>query len=342
TTYSLSHSDGYRTPNGIGRNISLGYSDLKAFTSATSDFSIKSLVGAVEYSWPISEYSRVQMGVSFQDSQQVTTLFSSDQNKAFVATNGNPYSVFSEGSVCGSGLNNICGTRFKSYELFAGIVRDSRDRVIFPTRGTRHTFTLSSTTPGSEVEYYTARYQLSTFRKLFGPFSLFWNAEVAIGEPFGSSTDLPPSKLFFAGGADTVRGFDNSRLGPIDSRGNPNGGNLKTISQLELILPAPENLRNSTRFSLFWDVGNVFYTGGNNIGFTDCIAARGFGCSPRPVDYGFDVKALRQSVGVAAQWLAPLGTFRFSYAYPISDFPGSSRLPGDDIERFQFSVGQTF
>ncbi|NNF66213.1 MAG: outer membrane protein assembly factor BamA, partial [Gammaproteobacteria bacterium] len=42
TTYSLSHSDGYRTPNGIGRNISLGYSDLKAFTSATSDFSIKS------------------------------------------------------------------------------------------------------------------------------------------------------------------------------------------------------------------------------------------------------------------------------------------------------------
>ena len=342
TIYSLAHSDGYRTPNGIGRNVSLAYSDLSAFTTATSDFSIESLIGSVEYSWPVSEYSRIQVGASYLDSQQITTLFSSDQNRAFVANNGNPFSVISEGAVCGAGFNDICGTQFKAYELLGGWVRDTRDRVIFPTRGTRHAFTVGTTLPGSEVEYYTARYQISKLWNIFGDFTLAWKAELAFGESLGKSTDLPPSKLFFAGGAETVRGFDNSRLGPLDSQGNPNGGNLKTISQLELLLPTPEKLRSSTRFSLFWDVGNVFYTGGNDIGFTDCLSARGFFCSPRAVDYGFDADALRQSVGVAAQWLAPLGTFRFSYAFPIREFTGSDRLPSDEVERFQFSVGSTF
>ncbi len=342
TIYSLSHSDGYRTPHGVGRNVSLAYSDLQAFTTESSDFSIESLIGSVEYSWPISEFSRIQVGAAFLDSQQITTLFSSEQNRQFVQTNGNPFVVSSETGICGQGINDICGTKFKAYELFAGWLWDSRDRVIFPSRGTRHRLTFGTTLPGSEVEYYTAQYDFTKLINLGGDWTIGWNLELAYGEPIGSSTDLPPSKLFFAGGPETVRGFENSRLGPLDSQGNPNGGNLKTVSQLELLLPTPERLQSSTRFSVFWDVGNVFYTGANDIGFTDCLATRGFSCSPRPVDYGFDASSLRQSVGFAAQWLAPLGTFRFSYAVPLKKFGGSARLPGDEIERFQFSVGSTF
>ncbi|MBT8136406.1 MAG: outer membrane protein assembly factor BamA [Gammaproteobacteria bacterium] len=342
TVYSLGHSDNYRTADGIGRNISLSYSDLTAFTAESSDFSIESLVASMEYSWPISEFGRVQFGGSYLDSQQITSLFSSQQNNQFVRNNGNPFVVSAVGDVCGESINDICGTEFKAFELFAGWVRDTRDRVIFPTKGTRHTFSLSTTIPGSEVEYYSARYNFTRLWRLFGDWSLGWNVELAYGEPLGTSTDLPPSKLFYAGGPETVRGFENSRLGPIDSRGNPNGGNLKTVSQLELLLPTPARLRTSTRFSLFWDVGNVFYTGANDIGFTDCLASLGYACAPRPVEYGFDANSLRQSVGVAAQWLAPLGTFRFSYAVPIRKFDGTSRLPGDQVERFQFSVGSTF
>jgi outer membrane protein insertion porin family len=42
------------------------------------------------------------------------------------------------------------------------------------------------------------------------------------------------------------------------------------------------------------------------------------------------------------QWLAPLGLFRFSYAYPLNEYTGNDRYYGDELERFQFSIGQAF
>jgi len=51
---------------------------------------------------------------------------------------------------------------------------------------------------------------------------------------------------------------------------------------------------------------------------------------------------LRTSVGIGVQWLAPLGLFRFSYAYPLNEYAGNDRYYGDEIERFQFSIGQAF
>ena len=61
--------------------MSLAYSDRTAFTNESSDFSIESIISSVEYSWPISEYSRIQFGGLYLDSQQITTLFSSNQNR---------------------------------------------------------------------------------------------------------------------------------------------------------------------------------------------------------------------------------------------------------------------
>ena len=55
-----------------------------------------------------------------------------------------------------------------------------------------------------------------------------------------------------------MRGFRESRLGPKDNFGRPYGGNMKTVAQTELLLPMPEKWRNSARFSLFYDIGNVF------------------------------------------------------------------------------------
>jgi outer membrane protein insertion porin family len=47
-------------------------------------------------------------------------------------------------------------------------------------------------------------------------------------------------------------------------------------------------------------------------------------------------------VGIAAQWLAPLGLFRFSYAFPLNAEDGTATLYGDETERFQFSIGGAF
>jgi len=43
------------------------------------------------------------------------------------------------------------------------------------------------------------------------------------------------------------------------------------------------------------------------------------------------------------QWLAPLGVFRFSYAMPLNDKRGDTLTRwGDEVEGFQFSIGQAF
>ena len=97
----------------------------------------------------------------------------------------------------------------------------------------------------------------------------------------------------------------------------------------------------AARVSLFFDVGNVFSTG-NRIKFygPDTVT---------PVTYHLNGWSdLRRSVGVAVQWLAPLGLFRFSFGVPLNaqhyscgTTPGVCTW-GDQTEGFQFSVGQAF
>ena len=61
-----------------------------------------------------------------------------------------------------------------------------------------------------------------------------------------------------------------------------------------------------------------------------------------PVLYKPDLADLRTSVGIGVQWLAPLGLFRFSYAFPLNEYEGNDRFYADELERFQFSIGQAF
>jgi outer membrane protein insertion porin family len=95
----------------------------------------------------------------------------------------------------------------------------------------------------------------------------------------------------------------------------------------------PEKWQSKARFSLFFDVGNVFSLG--DVVFYDKTRLN-------PIEYDFDAGELKQSVGIAAQWLAPLGLFRFSYAFPLNSEDGTDTLYGDETERFQFSIGGAF
>jgi outer membrane protein insertion porin family len=145
---------------------------------------------------------------------------------------------------------------------------------------------------------------------------------------------VPPYKRFYAGGPDTVRGFTEDTLGPVDSNGNPYGGNILTVSQSELIFPIPAKWQTSARAGLFFDMGNVFSNDGTKFVGEDLLT---------PVSYKFSYSQLRQSVGVAVQWVAPsLGQFRFSYGIPLDAYSGDAVHFPDRTESFQFTVGQSF
>ena len=324
--YGISHTDPYRTMDGVRRTLGVNYRNITQFTSSSSDFSTTTAGASVDYGYPLSEFQTLSFGLSFQRAELLSSTGSTAQSQEWVANNGNPFIEDVGGGVV------FFGTKFDTYELIMGWTYDSRNRALFATRGTRHQIFLSSAVPPSEVEFYTFRYNLTKYIPLWRRFVLRYNLETGIGEALGDTTALPPYKQFFGGGPQSVRGFRESFLGPRDSFGNPYGGNVLVASQLELIIPLPEKWASQARAAIFYDVGNVFNTG--EVSFTDKLGS--------PLEYKPDFDELRASVGIGVQWLAPMGLFRFSYALPLNDVIGNDRYYGDETERFQFSIGQAF
>ncbi|MEZ5532182.1 MAG: outer membrane protein assembly factor BamA [Steroidobacteraceae bacterium] len=332
--YGISWTDPYRSIDGIARTLSFTYRDVTQFVSASSDFSSETLSAGVDYGYPITEYQAVRWGVSLQRSSLLTSsIGSAEQATEWVRNNGNSRSTHIEDDPY-YGDYDIYRTKFDTAELVVGWSFDTRNRTLFADRGMRHAVSLAYTAPGSDVEYYVANYSYLQFVPLFGPFTLSLDAEIAYGMDIGDTTALPPYRQFFAGGPETVRGYESSRLGPKDNFGRPFGGNLKVIGRAELILPMPAKFRTTARASLFYDIGNVFQTG-NRYTFLGRDGVT-------PVDYSFSYDKLKHSAGLSVNWLAPLGLFRFSYAIPLNAYKGDSVLFPDDKESFQFSVGQAF
>ncbi len=329
--YSFQHTNPYTSIDGVSRSTSFAYRDVTQFVSASSDFSTKQLSAGLTYGYPISEYQGMRLGFSLQRAELLTSASgSASQAVDWVRQNGDTFVRI--GNFGGLPVQ-FFGTRFNALELTGGWAYDSRVPFLFPMRGMQHSIDLSYTVPGSDVEYWNVSYDYSQYLPLWRNFILATKVEIGYGRALGDTTAVPPYRNFFGGGPNSVRGFEESRLGPKDNFGNPYGGNLKVIGRVELLFPLPRKWQSSARVGLFYDVGNIFYQGGG-VQFTD---RAGF-----PVDLSFDVEELRSSAGIGVQWLAPLGLFRFSYAIPLKYRKGTELNYGDQLEGFQFSIGQAF
>jgi outer membrane protein insertion porin family len=321
--FDINFTDPYRNIDGVGRTVSLTYQHLKQFTSVTSDFSTTTLSAGMNWGYPITNYQNLRFGFAYQDAELLTSIYSSQQAIEWVSENGKSFDVAS----------GVLGTRIKSLELVAGWSYDTRNATLFPTAGSRIAISLNSAVPGSDVEYYTADINFQKYIPLgHSKWRFRMNNEISYGDAFGSTTSLPPFRNRYGGGPGSVRGFKESYLGPVDSLGNPYGGNMVVSNQFELIIPTPAKISSSTRVALFYDVGGVFSTGG--VTFYDKLGD--------PTDYDFRYDRLKKSVGLGVEWLAPLGLLRFSYAAPLNADAPTDRLFGDQVERFQFSIGNAF
>ncbi len=324
TVTTFNYTEPYRTIDGLSRTLTLSFRDIEQFTSASSAFSTETFTLGADWSYPITDYQRLRFGFAIQQAELITSQFSSRQALEWVTSNGEPLDIPGDG---------FFGTSVRSLEFNTGWSYESRNRFLFPTRGTRLGINLTAAIPGSEVEYYVVAVDFAKYIPLWGRWIFRVNSELAFGDAYGETTALPPYRNFFAGGPGSVRGFKESRLGPKDSFNNPYGGNLKIATQFELIVPIPEKLAASTRVSMFYDIGNVFSTGG--VTFFDRLGAE-------TTEYEYRSGNLRQSVGVAVEWLAPLGLLRFSYSFPLNASETTDRFFEDETEEFQFTIGQAF
>jgi outer membrane protein insertion porin family len=330
---SFSNTNQYLTINNISRTYSMRYSDVTQFVSASSDFSSKSISGGLEFGYPITEIQGLRFGLNVTRSELLTTSSGSAlQAQNWVQQNGKPYSRSAVDDY--GNIFEFFGSRYTGFELSAAWYLQSLNRGLFPDRGQRQSLSFSSSIPGTSIEYWVADYQFVQYVPIWRRLTGMVNLRASYGDSFGSTSALPPYRLFFGGGPDTVRGYRESRLGPKDNYGNPYGGNFLVVARSELIIPMPEKFQSSARVSLFYDMGNVFSTN-NNVQFygRDTLT---------PVTYKFKYSSLRRSAGLSVEWLAPLGLFRFSYGVPLNPQKGNSVIFPDEKERFQFSVGQAF
>ncbi len=342
-SYTFSHTDPYTTIDGVARTSSLTYRDITQFVAASSAFSTKQITGAVQWSYPITEYQYLSAGFSAnKNSLVVSQGYSAQQAVDWVKSNGKTFTRELE-DTNGDGLVNsldnpytVYGTDFYTYEATGGWSYEGRNKALFPDKGMRISLSGRLALPVSTVRYYQTNFAFIEYIPIWKGWIFSIQGNIDFANPLGNTTALPPYLNYYAGGPDSVRGYRESRLGPRDNvgYGNPYGGNLRVVNRYELAFPVPDKWKSSARVSWFYDIGNVFQTG-SRVKFLgpDDIT---------PVDYHFSYANLKRSTGVAVQWLAPLGLFRFSFGIPLNAYSGSTTRFNDETERFQFSIGQAF
>lgn len=299
--YRIAYDNPYYTVDGISRGFEASYqtTDFDQLVGARYSTDVGAL--GMNFGLPITDTSRAGFGLRYQ----YTKLTTGDDVLAqdFIAQNGD---------------------KFNDFLLSASYTRDSRDTAMFPTDGNLNTLLAEVSVPGSDLTYYRLTYKGRTYIPLTRRFTLSARGDIGYGDGYGDLTALPFFENYFAGGPQTVRGWDASTLGPVETNPDyaPVGGNLKLTGSVELFAPPPlsGDFAKTLRIGLFFDFGNVWETTQ-----TDLVTPT-----------GFNLGDLRYSTGLSLAWLSPVGALAVSLAYPLN------AKEGDQTQVFQFTFGQGF
>ena len=290
TTYSVSYTDPYYTVDGVSRGFDLYLREIDAANSGLGNYKTQSLGGTVRFGVPVTEFDTINYGFGYEKTR-ITTFADS------------PLIYLDYVAAFGSNNDAILAT--------AGWTRDSRDSLLYPTKGHLQKVNLEVGLPGASLTYARIQAQSQFYFPLGRDYTLMLNAESGYGDGYGDVSRLPFFKNFYVGGVNSLRGFKVFTVGPKDVQGNPRGGSGKILGNVELLFPFPGLAGDrSARMSAFIDTGWA----GNN----------------------FVPKDLRASAGIGALWVSPMGPLKISIALPLRD------RPDDKKQIFQFTFGGAF
>ncbi len=194
--------------------------------------------------------------------------------------------------------------------------RDSRDSVFSPRKGftVNGGFDIAGGLLGGDKDFFRLQGGGNYYMPLKFKSVLEFRARAGIVDGYGDGEDskVPIFERFFAGGARTIRGFDERQVGPLDpSNNDPIGGEALLVANIEYTIPVIEFLK----LAAFFDTGNVW------------ADAKDFGSG-----------GLKSGVGFGARVKTPIGPVNLDYGYPLSDEPGEEGKSG----KFYFSVSRGF
>ncbi|QOW51271.1 outer membrane protein assembly factor BamA [Acinetobacter sp. YH12138] len=389
--YNLSVTDPYFTIDGVRRGYNMYYRK----TKLDNDYNVNNYItdsfgGGINFGYPIDENQSISMGLNIDNTEVTTGPYVSTYVRDYLLAHGGKPK--GQGEYCSSGntssqwdldlaanpnlekptdkedeyFKKLCRNSanedigftgfddefsgdFLTYNLNLGWSYNTLNRPVFPTSGMSHRINAEVALPGSDVEYQKATYDVQAFFPLGKDFVLRGYGKLGYGN------DLPFYKNFYAGGFGSVRGYDNSTLGPkypgvtyneshkIDYDPEEVGGNALVQFGAELVLPVPfkGDWARQVRPVLFAEGAQVFDTQCDvpegKLYLTGELDDKGIDAKKYCKDnFGFDTNNMRYSVGAGFTWITMIGPISLSYAFPLND------KAGDETKEIQFEIGRTF
>ena len=314
-TYSLSFTNPYFTQDGISLGYDLYQRNLNTSSLNTvADYSTSTTGLGMRLGVPITELDTVNFGAALEQVNMDLSTTAPDVYHDYAAAYEPGCAVYS----------TACTVTTNSLRLEAGWARDSRDSLLYPTKGTFQRVFAELGTPAGDLKYYKLNYQYQWLKPINRSVSLLLNGEIGIGNGYGGK-DMPLFRNFYAGGIGSVRGFDNGSLGPkaINTTTNSTfsvGGSKRIVGNAEVLFPFPGmGTDRSVRLSTFLDAGMV-------AGDYDSLGRY----------KTLSLSDLRYSVGAAITWYSPMGPIKLSLAKPIN------AATDDKKQTFQFQLGNVF
>ncbi len=363
--YNLSVTDPYFTIDGVSR----GYNVYYRKTKLNKDYNVNNYVtdsvgGSLSFGYPIDENQSLSASIGIDQTKVRTGPSVSTYIRDYLLANGgkatgsstycpeDQWAKDADGKYtgeCNPGgeitYDNAFDGEFLTYTLNLGWSYNTLNRPIFPTSGMSHRVGLEVGIPGSDVDYQKLTYDAQAFMPLWGGFVLRGYGKLGYGN------DLPFYKNFYAGGYGSVRGYDNSSLGPkypsviFQEMGKDDlskeevGGNALVQFGTELALPLPfkGDWTRQVRPVLFAEGAQVFDTkcdvpSGNILVNSSNVDIKQY-CKD---NYNFNFDNMRYSVGVGFTWITMIGPLSLSYAFPLNE------KSGDNTKSIQFEIGRTF
>ena len=368
--YNLSVTDPYFTIDGVSRGYNVYYRKTKLNKEYNvNNYVTDSVGGSLSFGYPIDENQSLSASIGIDQTKVRTGPSVSTYIRDYLLANGgkatgssvrcksNKYEMDSDNKLildqngqpkCIGGYDTYDSAfegEFLTYTLNLGWSYNTLNRPIFPTSGMSHRVGLEVGIPGSDVDYQKLTYDAQAFMPLWGGFVLRGYGKLGYGN------DLPFYKNFYAGGYGSVRGYDNSSLGPkypsviFQEMGKDDlskeevGGNALVQFGTELALPLPfkGDWARQVRPVLFAEGAQVFDTkcdvpSGNILVNSSNVDIKQY-CKD---NYNFNFDNMRYSVGVGFTWITMIGPLSLSYAFPLND------KKGDDTKSIQFEIGRTF
>lgn len=194
---------------------------------------------------------------------------------------------------------------------------DTRDNRFSPKDGWLTGFSLENAGGfmGGDKNFVKGYVHGSYYHGIIDRVILELRGRVGMVESYGSSDTVPVYERFFAGGATTIRGYDQRAVGPRDSeeRHIAVGGQSLLIGNAEVSFPVYKEL---IRGAVFYDIGTV--------------GADKYDIFKNTGDY-------KSGAGLGVRVRTPIGPVRLDYGYPLDDNHDDKRKG-----HFYFSVSHGF